>query len=43
MNLHHMGFGAVSGKDKFITIMQNPDSRTAKTYIMTMLFKKYIY
>ena len=45
LNLHHMDSGAVSDKDKFITIMQNPDSRTAKllynvfkTYIMTMHF-----
>ena len=30
LNLHHMGSGAVSDKDKFITIMQNPDRRTAK-------------
>ena len=26
VNLHHMDSGAASDKDKFITIMQNPDS-----------------
>ena len=30
LNLHHVDTGALSDEDKFITIMQSPDSRTAK-------------
>ena len=30
LNLHHVDSGAVSDEDKFISIMQSPDSRTAK-------------
>ena len=30
LNLHHVDTGALSDEDKFITIMQSPDGRTAK-------------
>ena len=30
LNLHHVNSGAVSDEDMFISIMQSPDSRTAK-------------
>ena len=41
LNLHHVDSGAVSDEDKFISIMQSPDSRTAKL-LYNMFFKMYI-